>query len=151
MANASSTPTKGSDLGKNSLPKTRPVTVLYSRKSYHSMVVPTVLAIIARRNCAWCSTSGKGPAAMSNVVIMNLLDESLWRPSGGRLLECVSSPSTEVDSGIDVCFLVWLGLRRHCAHHAHAEESLSSMASGANRSPSRERTSLMTRSCKLKI
>src|SRR6516165_6380246 len=38
------------------------------------MVVPTVLAINARRNCAWCSASGNGPAVMSNVVIMNLLD-----------------------------------------------------------------------------
>ncbi len=46
---ASSTPTIGSDLGKNSLPKTSAVTVPYSRKSYHSIVVPTVLAITARR------------------------------------------------------------------------------------------------------
>src|SRR5579872_3699925 len=37
------------------------------------MVVPTVLAINARRNCALCSASGSGPAVMSNVVIMDLL------------------------------------------------------------------------------
>jgi hypothetical protein len=49
---------------------------------------------------------------MSIVVIY----ESPWRPSGVRLLEGVSSPSTEGDGGIDCYFLVWLGRRRHCAH-----------------------------------
>src|SRR6516162_8353860 len=74
------------------------------------MVVPTVLAINARRNCAWCSASGNGPAVMSNVVIMNLLDyESPWCPSGAHLLECVSSPSMKVDGGIDCYFLGWPG------------------------------------------
>ena len=41
--NACSTPISGSEPGKNTLLKTRPVTVPYSRKSYHSIVVPTVL------------------------------------------------------------------------------------------------------------
>ena len=67
--NASSTPTIGSDWGKKSLPKTSPVTWPYSRKSYHSIVVPTVLAITARRKCALCSVSESPPAVISAVVI----------------------------------------------------------------------------------
>ena len=39
----------GDDFGKNSLPKTSAAIVPYSRKSYRSIVVPTVLAITARR------------------------------------------------------------------------------------------------------
>ena len=57
--NACSTPTSGSDFGKNSLPNTSAVTVPYSRKSYHSIVVPTVLAITARRSCALVFGFGK--------------------------------------------------------------------------------------------
>jgi hypothetical protein len=51
------------------LPKTSPVTWPYSRKSYHSIVVPTVLATSARRNCALCSVSESGAAPNSTAVI----------------------------------------------------------------------------------
>src|SRR5713226_3692178 len=51
MANACSVPTNGSDFGKYSWPNTNPVTVLYRKKSYHSIVVPIVLAITARLSC----------------------------------------------------------------------------------------------------
>src|SRR5215472_9886463 len=68
-ANAWSTPTNGSDLGKKSSPKTSAVTWPYSRKSYHSIAVPTVLAIMARRKCVRCSVSERSPAVISAVVI----------------------------------------------------------------------------------
>src|SRR6516225_5351057 len=57
MAKACKVPTKGSDAGKYNFAKTSPVTVLYRKKSYHSIVVPIVLAITARRNCTRCSIS----------------------------------------------------------------------------------------------
>jgi hypothetical protein len=49
MAKAWRVPTTGSDCGKYSFANTSPVTMLYRKKSYHSMVVPTVLAMTARR------------------------------------------------------------------------------------------------------
>src|ERR1700689_824938 len=55
--NACSVPNTGSDFGKNSCANTSPVTVLYRKKSYHSMVVPTVLAITARLSCLRSSGS----------------------------------------------------------------------------------------------
>jgi len=64
---------------------------------------------------------------------MNLLDyESPWHPSGGHLPECISSPSTKVDRGIDRYFLVWLGgsvIAR--IPTVQAVGARSSMASGA--------------------
>src|ERR1700730_14979569 len=57
MPNDCSTPISGSDCGQNIGPKTRALSVPKSRKSYHSIVVPNVLAINARRNCARCSAS----------------------------------------------------------------------------------------------
>src|ERR1700689_2808810 len=110
------------------------------------MVVPTVLAIIARRNWARWSASGNGVIVMSNVVLLLLL-----RPYRlGPLRNALRSPSTEVDEGIDVSFLV-----AGCAVIARwrpcrLREAESWIASGAYRAPSRERTSLMTRSCKPK-
>src|SRR5579872_2320676 len=74
------------------------------------MVVPTVLAINARRNCALCSASGSGPAVMSNVVIMDLLGArqagTCWKafPLHPRKWMLASTAS----------FL--LGRQRHCAH-----------------------------------
>ena len=59
MAKASSVPTNGSDWGKNSFANTRPVTVLYKKKSYHSIAVPTVDAMTARRSWALCSSGLK--------------------------------------------------------------------------------------------
>src|SRR5438067_13446126 len=49
VPNASRTPVTGSVSGKNNFPKTSPAAVLDSRKSYHSMVVRTVLDTNARR------------------------------------------------------------------------------------------------------
>jgi hypothetical protein len=40
-------PINGSNVGKKSLGKTRAAAVPYRKKSYHSMVVPTVLATTA--------------------------------------------------------------------------------------------------------
>src|SRR3954451_257467 len=60
MPNASSVPTQGSEFGKYSFAKTRPVTVEYRKKSYHSIAVPMVEATTARRNCFWCSESESG-------------------------------------------------------------------------------------------
>src|ERR1700756_5233193 len=79
------------------------------------MVVPTVLAINARRNCAWCSASGSGAVAMSNVVIVHLP----WSKSDCGLAECVSFPIHGSGCGYRCLFSCWLGLRRHCAR-AHA-------------------------------
>src|SRR5580700_3417022 len=45
------------------------------KKSYHSIVVPTVLAITARRNCARCSTTDSPSVALSAVVIAALLPQ----------------------------------------------------------------------------
>jgi hypothetical protein len=39
------------------------------KKSYHSIVVPIVLAITAHRNCTQCSNSESGPAAIPTAVI----------------------------------------------------------------------------------
>src|ERR1700719_3903965 len=75
MPKACRVPTSGSDAGKYSLAKTRPVTVLYRKKSYHSIVVPTVLAITARRNCARCSKTDSPSVALSAVVIAALLPQ----------------------------------------------------------------------------
>jgi hypothetical protein len=47
---ASSVPTYGFASGKKRRAKTRPVTVLYRKKSYHSMAVPMVEATTARRS-----------------------------------------------------------------------------------------------------
>src|ERR1700677_522430 len=66
------------------------------------MVVPTVLAIIARRNCARWSASGNGLIVMSNVVILLLLGPY----QTGTLRNAFRSPPTEVDEVIDVCFLL---------------------------------------------
>src|SRR5690349_21613827 len=70
MAKACKVPTSGSDSGKYSLAKTRPVTVLYRKKSYHSIVVPIVLAITARRNCTRCSISVSASAEIPAAVIV---------------------------------------------------------------------------------
>src|ERR1700722_20214919 len=51
MPNACSVPSAALDFGKYSCANTNPVTVLYRKKSYHSIVVPTVLAITARVSC----------------------------------------------------------------------------------------------------
>src|SRR6202043_458764 len=50
------------------------------------MVVPTVLAIMARRNCARCSASGNGLIVTSNVVILLLLGPYQTGTCGMRFL-----------------------------------------------------------------
>ena len=76
----------GDDLGKNSLPKTSAAIVPYSRKSYHSIVVPTVLAMTARRSWARCSSADKDVRRLLSIVIASL---RLWfwltagRPAAG--------------------------------------------------------------------
>src|SRR5271157_5635695 len=72
MPKACKVPARGSDAGKYNFAKTSGATITYSRKSYASMIVPTVLAIIARRSCRLCSTSESGPAAIPVVVIVFL-------------------------------------------------------------------------------
>jgi len=49
VVNASSVPTSGSKLGKNSLLNTSAAAVPYTKKSYHSSDVPIRLATITRR------------------------------------------------------------------------------------------------------
>src|SRR2546421_11408423 len=49
VLNASSVPTNGSNVGKNSLLNTSAAAVLYRKKSYHSIVVPMRLASATRR------------------------------------------------------------------------------------------------------
>jgi hypothetical protein len=61
-------PTSGSDLGKYSCANTNPVTVLYRKKSYHSIVVPIVLAITARLSCLRSSGSEDKVVASSVVT-----------------------------------------------------------------------------------
>src|ERR1700680_3597525 len=57
------------------------------KKSYHSIVVPTVLAITARRNCARCSKTDSPSVALSAVVIAALLPQgsALWRRAAPHL------------------------------------------------------------------
>src|SRR5579883_1224081 len=50
VANAWSAPTYGSDFGKNTWGNTSAAAVPYRKKSYHSIVVPIVLATSARSN-----------------------------------------------------------------------------------------------------
>ena len=69
IAYACIVPINGSDCGKWSFAKTSPVTVLQRRKSYHSIVVPIVLAITARRNCLRWSMSERALVAIWAVVM----------------------------------------------------------------------------------
>src|SRR6478672_1511321 len=81
MTYACNVPINGSEAGKNSFAKTSPVTVLYSRKSYHSIVVPIVLAINARRSCPRCSEADKdGLAVRSIATLRSSLRRLLRRP-----------------------------------------------------------------------
>jgi hypothetical protein len=48
------------------------VTTLYRRKSYHSVVVPIVLAIMARRNWVRWVDSGIAPDKTSATAMANL-------------------------------------------------------------------------------
>lgn len=68
----------GVEFGKNSFPKTSAVTVPYSRKSYHSIVVPTVLAMTARRNCARCSSGDKPVRLWLLFVVIPSLRTFSW-------------------------------------------------------------------------
>src|SRR5262249_34175176 len=70
MTYACNVPINGSESGKNSFAKTKPVTVLYSKKSYHSIVVPIVLAINARRSCPRCSEADKYGRAVRSVATL---------------------------------------------------------------------------------
>jgi hypothetical protein len=86
MPNACRVPVSGSDDGKYSLPKTSAAIWPYSRKSYHSIVVPTVLAMTARRNWVRCSKSVSGTAAMSAVAIGDPPEPRLFRRRPRALL-----------------------------------------------------------------
>src|SRR6266496_3907314 len=97
MRNACRVPTSGSEFGKYSLAKTRPVTVLYRKKSYHSIVVPTVLAMTARRSCRRCSASGSEESAAVDVAMVGSAD---MRPQTRGLIAagqncCVASEARE--------------------------------------------------------
>src|SRR5690349_15492652 len=93
MPNACRVPTSGSDAGKYSFAKTSPVTVLYRKKSYHSIVVPIVLAITARRNWTPCSRSESGSVAIPAAVIEP-------SPKSERRLHCGSRPNVLSRYGI---------------------------------------------------
>src|SRR5919206_3188628 len=71
MPNAFSVPVSGSFSGKNSRAKTRPLAVLYRKKSYHSMVVPMVLAMTARRSCRLRSASSAPPGMVAAVALIS--------------------------------------------------------------------------------
>src|ERR1700680_739419 len=79
MAHACRVAVRGADNGKDSLPKTSAAIWPYSRKSYHSIVVPTVLAMTARRSWVRCSKSPSGTAAMSAVAIGDPPEPRLFR------------------------------------------------------------------------
>src|ERR1700730_6260810 len=80
MPKACRVPTSGSDSGKYSFAKTSPVTVLYRKKSYHSIVVPIVLAITARRNCTRCSNSESALVAVPATAIIETPPPSSPQP-----------------------------------------------------------------------
>src|SRR6516225_9328963 len=106
MAKACKVPTKGSDAGKYNFANTRPVTVLYRKKSYHSIVVPIVLAITARRSCAACSWCVSELSVLRDIV---LPPERLNRaPTSSR-----GSRQNEVRQSADKCNLLRL---RPCHH-----------------------------------
>src|SRR6516225_3850973 len=69
MPKACNIPTSASDAGKYNFAKTSGATRTYRRKSYASIIVPTVLATIARRSCRLCSASESWPIAIPVVVI----------------------------------------------------------------------------------
>src|SRR3954470_15466887 len=79
MTYACNVPINGSEAGKNSFAKTSPVTVLYSRKSYHSIVVPIVLAINARRSCPRCSEADKDGRAGRSIATLRSPYDALLR------------------------------------------------------------------------
>src|SRR5271166_1104760 len=95
MPNASRVPVSGSDLGKNSLAKTRPVTVPYRKKSYHSIAVPTVLAMTARVSCFLCSSSESVvPAAAIVDMMFPPVTALQWTIADGEISHCFGTTST---------------------------------------------------------
>jgi hypothetical protein len=66
---ACSVPTSGSECGKKSGAKTSPVTVPYRKKSYHSMVVPTVDAMTAMAIAGGCHSMGGQQFADDAILI----------------------------------------------------------------------------------
>src|ERR1051326_4468346 len=75
------------------------------KKSYHSIVVPTVAATTALRSCILCSASESAPAA----VVTDMVVTSLWR---GQLHSMgIGSPRLyrELGSGAKILLLVAMG------------------------------------------
>jgi hypothetical protein len=70
VANDASTPEYADPPGKNSFGKTSAAAVPYRKKSYHSTVVPTVLAITARRRWRLASSGAvaRAPAMVASQV-----------------------------------------------------------------------------------
>ena len=62
-------PIAGSKLGKNNLANTRVAAVPYSVKSYHSIMLPTTLANMIRRNEA-DATGAVGAARLDDMAII---------------------------------------------------------------------------------
>src|SRR5262245_11708894 len=93
MAKLSNVPTKGSDFGKKSFANTSPVTVLYSTKSYHSIAVPIVLAMIARRSWTSCARSKSGEWVVRGVDAADVVI-AVWTSSqvGVGLMDARSYP-----------------------------------------------------------
>src|SRR5215472_16655681 len=97
MRNAWRVPTRGSEFGKYSLAKTSPVTVLYKKKSYHSIAVPTVLATTARLSWRRCSSSEIAPADATALVIarLRIWSRHLFDCSGVKSLQSLEAMSID--------------------------------------------------------
>src|SRR6516162_828430 len=112
MPKACNIPTSGSDSGKNNFAKTSGATRTKSRKSYASIIVPTVLATIARRNCRLCSASESWLIAIPVVVI-----RFLRGADDARLL------SRRLSSGLHAFVLLRNVLVRMVRQHRHRDKA----------------------------
>src|SRR3954453_2974641 len=80
---AARAPASSDSFGKNTFGKTRAAAVPYRKKSYHSIVVPTVLATTARRRCV--RIRGSAPAVVVLMVCPSVVvDRWLARGAVGR-------------------------------------------------------------------
>src|ERR671939_923637 len=100
MPNAFSVPVSGSFSGKNSRAKTRPLAVLYRKKSYHSIVVPMVLAMTARRSCRARSASSP-PGSVAGVAFIVQCTSRAMGPYASRISDEYALETWAIHAGVD--------------------------------------------------
>src|SRR5919202_3457370 len=100
MPNAFSVPVRGSFSGKKSRAKTRPLAVLYRKKSYHSMVVPMVLAMMARRSCRARSASSP-PGSVAAVAFIVQCTSRARGPYASGISHDYALETWAIHAGVD--------------------------------------------------